>query len=264
MKSSARQEARRREDAELIRGLCTAHELNPEQDASLVELLSHLHEHTLSGCTCGNIEERLCHRSLVEEDFSEVEPGAVSAEIVSQTDDTYELIRVDLDEVRFILHLNDGAFSMPDRHTAAAVAISLAPWITNVRVRSGAEEDVALSLLPWAREEADEVSVGTTLWRITRAGIFPASPENSIAIAGYEYEINSGSGSPGADDDGYVLLVPLWGRFFVYSSDPDEWSALEARTTLDAITEFRREWEHLRDGDGVAVRHWHLKRTDLI
>jgi hypothetical protein len=225
---------RGRKTPELLE-ICHKHGLTPDK-ASDYELVEALAGHS-PACICPT--ERLAEMLLPFEARQVQRVGDTVAPYVSFS----------FDGENAVINL-DKPFIMPNLETFAEVLFEIAyrDSFRNFQMLSGDEISLSQLCQLYANDPMsdamEEIEIDNEIWMSCK----PCDREGvkRYAIAMSEYVIIGGSGSPGADDDGWAAVCQFRRNMWIYYSDPGTWYDLGEITREAALTYFRDDSEYLR------------------
>lgn len=153
---------------------------------------------------------------------------------------------------------------MPDPLTAALAVIGLVGEPYEISDVTGNPGDCASLLLIW--HDIDEILIRGEAWE-SHDGVHPSliyGCPNEIILAQYQYEILGGSGSPGTDDSGIVLLTCIGGHYWEAASDPGDWTYLGTGDASERRVEFRRNCESSADNSHIVADYTEFTASPFV
>lgn len=219
---------RKRKTPEIIE-ICQSHGLTIGEvsDYEMVEALANHSE----ACTCST--------KGITENYLPFEARQVQR--VKRTAEPY--IAFSFDGKNAVINL-DKPFVMPNLETFVEVLFRIAYRNSYWHIEMLSGDEISVAEL-FANDLTDEIEIDGITWFSGKPWL--RESVEKYALAGYNYEILGGSGSPGADGTGWSALCQFHSRLWIYHSDPDEWYDLGEIAVENALEQFKEESEYMRE-----------------
>jgi len=171
------------------------------------------------------------------------EPLAFEAELVHRAGESFYLyVPFSFDGLLPTITIGTREFTLPNVETLTEVLFRLASDALSWSIQMVSGDEVTVATL-FSNFVNDEISIDGFNWIDGKP--FDRDCILKYAFAGNQYEVIGGSGSPGADDNGYSLVCQLRTHMWIYASDPGEWHDLGEVSRDAAIEYFHNDYEFM-------------------